>query len=127
MQVIVKSPLLQGFCMDDERRRRIRVPLQLSVTVTVGNEEVVVKTWDLSLRGMGCTPDRLFKPASPCSVKCILDSGTEFFIDGSIVRCTETEAAIFFDSMDEDAFYHLKRLIQYNMDDPDVINKELAE
>ena len=76
---------------------------------------------------MGCTPDRLFKPASACSVKFILDSGTEIFIDGSIVRCTETEAAIFFDSMDEEAFYHLKRLIQYNMDDPDVLNKELAE
>ncbi len=113
--------------MKEERRKRIRVPLQLSVTVTVGGEEVSVQTWDLSLRGMGCTPDRRFKPESPCSVKCSLDSETDFFIDGTIVRSTETEAAIFFDSMDEDAFYHLKRLIQYNMEDPDVLNTELIE
>jgi len=113
--------------MDGERRKRIRVSLQLSVTVRVGSEEVPVQTWDLSLRGMSCTPDSRFKSGSPCRVQCILGSETEFFIDGSIVRCTETEAAIFFDSMDEEAFYHLKRLIQYNMDDPDVLNKELAE
>jgi hypothetical protein len=113
--------------MGDERRKRIRVSLQFSVTVRVGSEEVPVQTWDVSLRGMGCTPDRRFKPELPCRVQWILGSGTEFFIDGSIVRCTETEAAIFFDSMDEEAFYHLKRLIQYNMDDPDVFNKELAE
>ncbi len=113
--------------MDDERRKRTRVCLQLSVTVIVGSEEVPVQTWDVSLRGMGCTSDRRFKPGLSCSVKCILDSGTVFLIEGSIVRCTDTEAAVFFDSMDEEAFYHLKRLIQYNLDDPDVVNKELAE
>jgi hypothetical protein len=113
--------------MGVERRRHIRVPLQLSVTVTVGNEQVPVQTWDLSLRGMRCSTDRRFKPESPCSVTCLLGAETEFFIEGSIVRCTDTEAAVFFDSMDEEAFYHLKRLVQYNMEDPDLLNTELSK
>jgi hypothetical protein len=113
--------------MDAERRTRTRVELRLSVTVIIEKEEVPVQTWDVSLRGMSCTPDRRFKAESPCSVHCRLGSGVEFFIDGSIVRCSATEAAVFFSSMDEEAFYYLKRLIQYNTHDPDIIDKELAE
>jgi len=64
---------------------------------------------------------------SACRVTCTLGSGSEFGIDGSIVRCSEKEAAVFFDSMDEEAFYHLKRLVQYNTTDPDSIDRELAE
>jgi len=112
--------------MDVERRRRTRVPLQLTVSVVVGNEDVPVKTWDLSLRGMSCTPDRRLTAGAACRVKCVLGAGTEFCVDGSIVRCSETEAAVFFDSMDEEAFYHLKRLVQFNADDPDAIDRELA-
>ena len=113
--------------MADERRKRLRVPLQLAATVIVGNEKVPVQTWDISLRGMGCTPDGRFKAGSPCSVQWMLGSEIEFFIEGSIVRCSETEAAVFFASMDEEAFFHLKRLVQYNMEDPDAINEELAK
>ena len=31
-----------------------------------------------------------------------------------------------FSNMEEDSFYHLKRLVQYNNDDPDKIDTELA-
>ena len=113
--------------MADERRKHTRVQLQLSVTVSVGNTAVPVQTWDISLRGMSCTPDGNFTTGSNCTVHWVLGSGIEFFIEGSIVRCSETEAAVFFVSMDEEAFFHLKRLVQYNMDDPDVINAELAK
>jgi len=113
--------------MADERRKHTRVQLQLSVTVIVGNKAVSVQTWDISLRGMSCTPDGSFKAGSACSIQWVLGSGIEFFIEGSIVRCSETEAAVFFVSMDEEAFYHLKCLIQYNTHDPDSIAKELAE
>jgi hypothetical protein len=118
---------MQGVSMKNEQRKRTRVPLQLSVTVIARNEEISVRTRDLSLRGLGCTPDRRCKPGSPCTVHCILNSGTEFFIEGRIVRCSNTGAAIFFESMDEDAFYHLKRLIQFNLDDPDILDTEFAE
>jgi len=113
--------------MADERRKHTRAQLQLSVTVIVGNKAVPVQTWDISLRGMSCTPDGSFTAGSPCSVQWVLGTGIKFFIEGSIVRCSETEAAIFFTSMDEEAFFHLKRLVQYNMEDPDAINAELAK
>jgi hypothetical protein len=113
--------------MADERRKHTRVPLQLSATVMVGNKAVSVQTWDISLRGMSCTPDGSFKAGSSCSVQWVLGAGIEFCIEGSIVRCSETEAAVFFASMDEEAFFHLKRLVQYNMEDPDAINAELAK
>jgi len=113
--------------MNAERRKHTRVPLQLSVTINVADQEVPVQTWDISLRGMGCTADPRFKPASPCRLRCALDCGTVFFIDGTILRCSDTEAAVFFNIMDEEAFYHLKRLVQYNSTDPDLIDRELVE
>ncbi len=113
--------------MDADRRRRTRVSLQLSATVAVGNEAIPVQTWNVSLRGMGCTPDRRFRAGCPCRVRCVLGFGAEFVIDGTIVRCSETEAAIFFISMDEEAFFHLKRLVQSNTENPDAIDRELAE
>ncbi len=113
--------------MDTERRKRTRVPLQLTATITVLNEEIPVHTWDLSLRGMGCSPDPRLKAELPCSIRFVLDSGTQFTITGAVVRCSSTEAAVFFDTMDEEAFYHLKRLVQYNTEDPDIIDKELTE
>ncbi len=113
--------------MDAERRRRTRVPLRISVTVTVGSEDVSVQTWDLSLRGMGCSPDRRFSEGSACRVICSLGAEAVFAIDGRIVRCSEKEAAVFFTGMDEDAFYHLKRLVQYNSSSPDIIDRELAD
>ena len=113
--------------MADERRKHTRVQLQLSVTVIVGNKAVPVQTWDISLRGMSCTPDGSFKAGLPCSVQWVLGSGIECFIEGSIVRCSETETAVLFAGMDEEAFFHRKRLVQYNMEEPDAINAELAK
>lgn len=113
--------------MAEEKRTRTRVPLQLSVTVIVENVEIPVQTWNLSLRGMGCTPDQRFTAESACSVRFTLGTETTFTIDGTFVRCSESEAGVFFSSMDEDAFYHLKRLVQYNTENPDIIDKELAK
>lgn len=112
--------------MDAERRKRIRVPLQISVTVTVGSDEVPVRTWDMSLRGMACSPDRRFTEGAACRVRCELGAGAEIIIEGSIVRCSDSETAVFFSSMDSEAFYHLRRLVQFNAVDPDVIDRELA-
>lgn len=113
--------------MNAERRKNTRVPLQISVTIIVADQQVPVQTWDISLRGMGCTPNPGFKAGSPCRIRYALDCGTEFFIDGTILRCSDTEAAVFFNMMDQEAFYHLKRLVQYNTADPDLIDRELIE
>ena len=109
-----------------ERRRHTRVPLHLSVTVIVNNEDIPVQARDLSLRGMACTPDSRFTEGASCTVQCMLGTGAEIVIDATIVRCSESGAALFFDGMDEEAFYHLKRLVQYNAEDPDTIDRELS-
>jgi hypothetical protein len=112
--------------MEKERRTRTRVPVKFDVAINISGQEVPVKTWNLSLRGVQCSPDPLFKQGDTCQVIFILSPETNVRIEGRISRANENETGIYFSSMDEESFYHLKRLVQYNADDPDRIDNELA-
>lgn len=113
--------------MATNKRTRTRVAVRFEVVIIVRGHKVSVETWDLSLRGMKCAPHELLRVNDPCEIMFILDPRVRFMIKGTIVRSTPREAAIYFSGMDEDSFYHLKRIIQYNTDDPDKIDEELAK
>jgi len=113
--------------MSTDQRTRTRVPVRLEVAIIARGHKVSVETWDLSLRGMKCAAHKIFQVNDPCDVMFILGPRVRFKISGTIVRATPREAAIYFASMDEDSFYHLKRIVQYNTDDPDKIEEELAK
>ncbi|MCP4717426.1 MAG: PilZ domain-containing protein [Deltaproteobacteria bacterium] len=112
--------------MEQERRTRTRVPLAYEATIIIDKEEIPVETWNLSLRGMQCTPDSRFNEGKTCSVVFTLNQETKITIDAHIKRSTDKEAGLYFATMEENSFYHLKRLVQYNTDDPDKIENELA-
>ena len=112
--------------MGKERRARTRVPVKFDVAVNISGQDVPVKTWNLSMRGVQCSPDPLFKQGDTCQVISILSPETRVRIEGNISRANENETGIYFSSMDEESFYHLKRLVQYNANDPDRIDSELA-
>ena len=112
--------------MEKGRRRRTRVPINFDVFVDIHGEQIPVKTWDLSLRGMKCSPDTRFKEGDICQVIFILSPEVRVRIESKILRANKDEAGIYFSNMEEDSFYHLKRLVQYNTADPDKIDTELA-
>jgi len=113
--------------MPTDQRTRTRVPVRFEVAVIARGHKVDVETWDLSLRGMKCGAHKLFQVNDPCDVMFILGPHVRFKVSGTVVRATPREAAIYFSSMDEESFYHLKKIIQYNTDDPDKIDSELSQ
>ena len=112
--------------MGQERRINTRVSAMFDVRIIIDRQEIPVKTWNLSLRGMECPSDACFKQGRTCHVKFTLSPEISFSVKGKFVRVSEQDTGIFFASMDEEAFYHLKRLVQYNAQNPDKIDKELA-
>jgi hypothetical protein len=112
--------------MKKERRRNTRIAANFEVRVVAGRKVIPLKTWNLSLRGMECPSEACFKQGSACQVKFKLSPEISFSIKGKFVRVSQQDTGIFFASMDEEAFYHLKRLVQYNAANPDRIDTELA-
>ena len=112
--------------MKKERRKNTRIPANFEVRVIANRKVLRLKTWNLSMRGMECPSEACFKQGNSCQVKFKLSPEISFSIKGKFVRVSQQDTGIFFASMDEEAFYHLKRLVQYNAQNPDKIDKELA-
>lgn len=111
--------------MVKERRKRTRVPVNFTISILTRGKKTEVKTFNISLTGISCTSDSRFQKEDLCEVILSLHNEITLFISGKILRVDEKEATIAFLSMDEDTFFHLKRLLQYNSDDPEKIEEEI--
>jgi hypothetical protein len=111
--------------MAKERRKRTRVPVGFDINIIFQREKIKVKTLNISLTGISCTSDPRFRANEHCEVSLTLDSSINLIITGKILRVDKKDTIISFQSMDEDTFFHLKRIMQYNAGDPDKIEKEL--
>ena len=113
--------------MIKERRKRTRVYIGFDITIQFQQKKIKVQTMNISLTGISCTSSPVFRAGEECSVILSLNPETRLTIQGKILRVDDKEAIISFLSMDEDTFYHLKRLLQYNAADPDAIDDELKD
>jgi hypothetical protein len=113
--------------MVKERRKRTRIPAHFDVSIISGRAKIKVKTLNISLTGISCTGDLGFQVNELCDIIMNLNSDVILAIAGKIIRIDENETIIAFLAMDEDTFYHLKKLIQHNAVNPDKIEKELAD
>lgn len=111
--------------MKKERRKRTRVPVGFDITILFQQKKISVQTLNISLTGISVTGSGAFIAGDECAVLLKLNPETALTIQGRILRATDKEAIISFLSMDEDTFYHLKRLLQYNAAEPDTIDDEL--
>jgi hypothetical protein len=112
--------------MTDERRRRIRVPVRLETKVLTELRQTLVTSKNISLKGMLCTGAGDFEPGRECVAVIELTDEIKVEIKGRVVRSDSEELAIDFTEMDEVSFYHLKKIIGYNADDPDRVDSELS-
>ncbi len=110
--------------MDQEKRKRKRVPVRFDVGIVLGEKLIEVQLINISLTGILCTSDRLFQKDALCEVVLSLRDDLRITVDAKILRVGEGETAISFISMDEESFTHLKRVVEYNAGDADPIDKE---
>ncbi len=111
--------------MDRERRKRTRVPINIDASISIKGEGIRLKTFNISLTGILCTSHAIFQKDDLCKVIITLNKDTRISIDAKILRVEEQETAISFISMDDESFFHLKRLVQYNVKDAEIIDEEL--
>ena len=113
--------------MDQEKRKRMRVPVHFDVSVKVGGKLIKVQIVNISLTGILCTSNRLFQTNDACQVIISLRDDLKITIDSKILRVGEQETAISFVAMDEESFAHLRRVVEYNAGDADRIEKEFRQ
>lgn len=113
--------------MTEERRKRTRVPVAFDIDILFQEKRIKVQTSNLSLTGISCTGNPRFNAGELCEVILTLDEDISLKIAGKILRASEKEATIAFLSMDEDTFYHLKRIMELNAADADAIDRELKK
>ena len=111
--------------MIKDRRRRTRVAAQMGVEILLGGRHIELKSFNISLVGMLCSSHPLFQINDPCTVVVTLSEEAQIAIDARIVRINEKEAGIVFISMDEESFFHLKRLVEYNLGNARRVETEL--
>ncbi|MBU1404609.1 MAG: PilZ domain-containing protein [Proteobacteria bacterium] len=112
------------------KRKNTRVPFQVVIGLDFPDQShAECETADLSLKGvfvLGVTGHKL---GENCLVSLRLLGSTSHLtlkMKGTVVRVEEDGLALHFYEMDLDSFFHLKNILYYNSEDPDVLDEELS-
>lgn len=109
-----------------EKRKRTRVPAHFKASVWIGAKEIKTETQNISLTGIHCAPDRRIHEGEDCRVVIALNRDVKITLEGRILRASPEETVISFLSMDTESFFHLKKILQFNADNADMIEEELS-
>ncbi len=112
--------------MDQNNRRRTRVNAGFTVVLHKEGIDAEAESHNLSLKGILCDPVEGFAIGDECEVSISLSEDAIIRVNAKVVRADEGGLAVDFHSMDEISFTHLRRLIQFNSEDADVIDSELT-
>ena len=113
--------------MITERRKRTRVPVCFELNVVVRGKKIKVQTQNISMTGVSFRSNEPLTVNDRCKIHLRLNEEIHLTMEAKILRSSEEETIASFLEMDEDSFYHLKRLLQYNAADSDQIEKELEK
>lgn len=114
--------------MSPERRHftRIHFQHQASLTAAVGCRKVDVQ--DISLKGVlvSAPAGWAIKVGSPCSLELPLDDSVAVKMEGTLVHIENGTFGIRCDRIDLDSISHLRRLIELNLGDEEMLQRELS-
>lgn len=79
------------------------------------------------MTGVSFISAQTFPVNERCTINLRLNEEIHLSIEAKILRSKDKETIASFLEMDEDSFYHLKRILQYNAADSDQIEKELEK
>ena len=113
-----------------ESRRSHRVNFDCLVEFTTSDCKHVCELIDISLQGAliaacsGATPEA----GTPCQLKINLVESNEIQIimNGTVAHKIENRVGIHCESIDVDSMTHLRRLVEYNLGDVELVNREFS-
>ena len=111
-------------------RKNSRVTFQVIINLDFpGQIHTECKTVNLSRKGVCVLGITGHKVGENCLVSLRLIGSTDQLVlnmKGTVVRVEEGEVALHFYEMDLDSFFHLKNILYYNFEDPDVLDEEFS-
>lgn len=115
--------------MDENRRNKTRVPFETQVIVRTPEAELTSQAGsrDISLQGLYVETDRDLPEGSRCEVEILLTGASTHLsirVQGRVARKEAGGLAVAFESIDPDSYYHLRNLLMYNSEDPEIIEQE---
>ena len=112
------------------KRKNTRVPFQVIINLDFpGQSHTECETADLSLKGVFVLGVTGHKTGENCLVSLRLTGSTSQLtlqMKGTVVRVEESGLALHFYEMDLDSFSHLKNILYYNSENPDMLDQELS-
>ena len=112
-----------------QRRLYSRVPFRTTATFSVGGVTVDCELCNLSLKGALVKPDGTPPPASgePCELELRLDDGeTVIRMGARVAHAEQGRVGIVCREIDLDSLTHLRRLLELNLGDSEVLHTELS-
>lgn len=114
---------------DTQRRQYSRIRFHSGASLSIGDQESTCEVADLSLKGALLTA-ALPKPPSVgehCLLEIALDeSGTVIRMDGTIAHVEAHRIGLVCREIDLDSIIHLRRLIELNLGQPELLHREFS-
>jgi hypothetical protein len=113
----------------DERRRFSRISFHRPAALVVGGTRATCELLDVSLKGalVEASPALHARIGEPCSLAIRLDAGDATIrMEGEIAHRRGVQLGIRCREIDLESIAHLRRLVELNLGDEDLVNRELA-
>lgn len=113
----------------DERRRFSRISFHRPAEIQAGPERASCELLDVSLRGALVDAPHDFRAAAggACELTIWLDAGdVAIRMQGEIAHREGTQLGVRCTEIDLDSIAHLRRLVELNLGDEDLLRRELS-
>lgn len=116
------------FFLMAEDRHTHRVDFNCLVEFETGESLLVCELYDISLQGAligacsGATPEA----GTACKLIINLDEvgAIQIIMNGSVAHKIENRVGIYCESIDDDSMAHLRKLVEYNLGDVELVNRD---
>ena len=115
--------------MPHERRHFIRVTFDAPAQLTTGDGCFSVHVLDLSLKGalVKLPLDATFPEGIACRLDVSLDDVSDHIqMEGRIAHLNNNRIGVLCQTIDLDSVTHLRRLVELNLGDPELLSRELS-
>ncbi|MBT9568410.1 MAG: PilZ domain-containing protein [Thiobacillus sp.] len=111
-----------------DQRRFTRVPFVASVLLDIFPDQYACTLVDISLKGALIERDQVWETSigTPCSLTVeLVEGGTSIHMKGSVAHCERGRLGIRCADIDLESMTVLRRLIELNLGDEAVLNREI--
>ncbi|WP_311221034.1 MULTISPECIES: PilZ domain-containing protein [unclassified Acidovorax] len=116
--------------MASERRHFIRIGFQAPAQFTTGHGTFAAQVLDLSLKGalLQLPPDVVLAVGMPCQLAMPLSPGeAHISMSAEVAHIDGEQVGLLCRVIDLDSVTHLRRLIELQLEDPALLERELGE